>query len=86
MMMACKVIRCFPEQQVCPWNVSKTQKMLGAAHTLFRFFWFAYALFRRVLMATKIRTLSPTFLIPRSLRTAWSHSSRLSPLKLLAIE
>jgi hypothetical protein len=35
-------------------------------------------------MATKMRTRSPTFLIPISCKIFWSQSMRLSPLKLLA--
>lgn len=42
------------------------------------------ALFRSCLMATKMRTRSPTFLIPISCKIFWSQSMRLSPLKLLA--
>lgn len=43
-------------------------------------------LFLNDLMATKMRTLSPTFLIPNSCKTFWSHSRRLSPLKLFALK
>jgi hypothetical protein len=41
-------------------------------------------LFLSCLMATKMRTRSPIFLIPISWRIFWSHSMRLFPLKLLA--
>lgn len=42
-------------------------------------------LFRSCFIATLIRTRSPIFLIPISDKIFWSHSKRLSPVKLLAL-
>ena len=52
----------------------------AAKHTLFRFFWFAYARVLSFLMPRNKRTRSPTLSMPISLRTSLSISSRFSPL------
>lgn len=57
-----------------------TSAFLEIVPTLFRFFWFAYALVLSFLMPRNRRTRSPTLSIPISFKTSLSISRRFSPL------
>lgn len=66
---------------VLPW-LAVCYGWSSNARTRLRFFRFPSALVRNCLTAINIRTRSPIFLTPISFKTVWSHSRRLSPLKL----
>jgi hypothetical protein len=54
-------------------------------HTLLRFLLFPKAFARSAFTAPNSRTRSPTFVIPNSFNTAWSHSNRVSPVILFPV-
>jgi hypothetical protein len=54
-------------------------------HTLLRFLPPPYAFVLSAFTAINIRTRSPTFVMPSSLRTEWSHSSNVSPVMLFPV-